>query len=82
MKTLSLSIFTFIAVFCATIMILNSNWGLALVIGFILGVYIRLVQVEKDQDIALEAMAARFVKDQAEYDAESDPFKDVGKPPF
>jgi CRISPR/Cas system-associated protein Cas5 (RAMP superfamily) len=54
----------------------------ALVLGAIAGACFRLVLVKDREAIALQAMAARFAKDQAEYDAESDPFKDVGKPPF
>jgi hypothetical protein len=81
---LALSVVTVIAVFCASVMIYDGSWGLALVTGFITGLLWRVMYVEyiHEQDIALEAMAARFAKDQAEYDAESDPFRDVGKPPF
>jgi hypothetical protein len=49
----------------------------ALVLGAIAGACFRLVHVKDREAIALQAMYARF-----EYDAESDPFKDVGKPPF
>jgi hypothetical protein len=81
---LALSVVTVIAVFCASVMIYDGSWGLALVTGFITGLLWRVMYVEyiHEQNIALQAMYARFAEDQAEYDAESDPFKDVGKPPF
>jgi CRISPR/Cas system-associated protein Cas5 (RAMP superfamily) len=53
----------------------------ALVLGAIAGACFRLVQVEKEE-LLVQAMYTKFLQDEARYDAESDPFRDVGKPPF